>query len=223
MLNENKYINMKRIVVYLLLAIVAFSVNAQIPEGLTKETVEEVNVQAKLKVDEFNDHLSFIASKKNKQGEVIPSKAKDAHVTEALKLFLGQGESYYDQYGNLKPAPTMEVSSINRKTKEERRSKSPIKTYLNRMKEISYSEVKVTASNACFVSDWKKVDDDTYEAVMTYVQIFEGKRVNKYNETYVAYIDVTKKTITLTLKRKQYGDIVRWQIFLGDISVKATE
>lgn len=191
------------------------------PVDLPEETQQEVKDQAKQKVNAFNDHISFIATKRNPLGELIPEAAKDDHISSALRLFIGGGEISYDEDGNKIPAPQMEVSSINR-NKEVTTSRMAIKKYLRRVKAFSYSEVKVTASNACFVGDMKQVGTNKFETVLTYVQIFEGKRVNRYNESYVAYRDVTKKSVRVHIYRKTYGDIVRWDILLGDIWVTAT-
>ena len=203
---------MKKILSIILVFFVTTIVNGQEIKGLDENVRQEVKEYAKEKVDEFNGHLSYIASKK------VSDEVKDDHIHEALILFIGQGDKSYDQYGNEIPAPTMEVSAINRKTGKVRLRTRLLKTYLSDMKSLNYTEVNVSASEATYISELQPDGNGRYKAVLSYAQIFVGKR-----DGIVVYRDVTKKSIEIYIEVKKYGDKNLYEILLGNIKVDATE
>lgn len=218
---------MKKQIIFIIAILTSMVVSAQVTvqldtKGLIPVEIKEVQEQAMQNVNEFNSHLSFIASKRNKNNEIIPDEQKDKHIKQALKLFIGNGKRYEDKYGNPHPAVTMEVSSINRSTGEEKRSKQPISNYLERLKNLNYSEVRVSASKSYYIDDIHPLPDGTYGATLTYSQIFVGYRIGKNEKPYVAYRDITKKTIEVIIEKRQYGDVAKWVILLSDISVAGT-
>lgn len=204
---------MKKIISILISAlfVTTFAYSQEI-YGLDENVRQEVKEYAKEKVNEFNGHLSYIASKK------ISDDVKNDHIYEALLLFIGQGEVSYDQYGNQIPAPTMEVSAINRQTGKTRIRTRLLKTYLNDMKSLNYTEVNVSASEATYISELQHEGDGKYKAVLSYAQIFVGKR-----DGIVVYRDVTKKSIEVYIEVKKYGDKNLYEILLGNIKVDATQ
>lgn len=180
---------------------------------LTQEIQEVLKQQARIKVDELTDHISFIVSKSEYNNEV-----KDFHISAALNLFLGKGKSYHDKYGNILPAPRMQVSTLNRETGDIAFRSYPVSMYLSNLKFLNYDMVEITNSKSAFISNLHKISDDEYEAALSWVQLFIGKR----NDMMV-YKDRTTKHIIVRMKKKTYGDIDRWEVLLGDTTVAATE
>lgn len=204
---------MKKVILLLFVSIFGISFSfAQDIDGLDENVREEVKEYARTRVNEFNGYLSYISSKK------YDDETKDAYIKDALNLFIGQGEESKDNDGNIIPAPQMEVSYINRKTNAVRKKKRPIALYLQGMKGLSYDEVTVTASDAVYISDLKKVSEGCYEAVFSYAQIFVGKK-----DGIVTYKDITKKDIRVYIFVEKYGERNIYEILLGDVSVRATE
>lgn len=203
-----------RIIIFL---IAVFTVNGLYAQtnDLTEEIKQTISDFAKQRVDQFNDQLSFIAGKK-KYGDDV----KDKYIRQALKNFIGGGNDYRnEETGELIKAPTMEVSSINRRNGFVTVNKLPIKTYLNNLKNLRYSEISVTSSSAHFITEIKQVSENEYETVMSYAQIFVGKR-----DMRVVYSDETEKHVRIHIKRIDLGDgQVKWNVLLGDIMVKATK
>lgn len=209
---------MKQIIFFVVIYLLSVTPSlAQIINGLDANVREEVKAYAKEKVDEFNGHLSFIASKK--YGDTV----KDVHIQQALMLFIGQGNASVDNSGDTIPAPIMEISSINRRTGAVKVSPRPLTKYLKALKSLGYTEVNVTSSEATYIGELQKdgVDEDgneRYRAVLSYAQIFVGKR-----DGIVVYRDLTKKSIEVYITVKTYGDKKLYEILLGNIKVNATE
>lgn len=202
---------MKRIIS--LFAILFCICSAAQTNDLTKEVEETLKQQARIKVDELTNHISFIMQKSGYDNEI-----KDYHITAALNLFLGKGKPYEDKYGNSQPAPRMQVSSINRVTGSVSTRDYPVSTYLSNLKYLNYDQIEITNSKSTFINNLHKVSEDEYEAVLSWVQIFIGKR-----NDMVIYKDKTKKNIVVRMQKKNYGGIDRWNVLLGDTTAAVTE
>ena len=196
----------------MLAVLLCICANAQTSD-LTKEVEETLKQQARVKVDELTNHISFIMQKSGYGDEI-----KDFHIQAALNLFLGKGKTYSDKYGNIQPAPRMQVSSINRSTGAVNVRDFPVATYLSNLKYLSYDQVEITNSKSTFITNLQKVGEDEYEAVLSWVQIFIGKKGDM-----VIYKDKTKKNIVVRMQKKSYGGIVRWDVLLGDTTAAVTE
>ena len=194
----------------LLAVLVSICAGAQ--TGLTAEVELALKQQAMAKVDQLTNHFSFISSKK------YANDVKDYHVRAALNLFLGGGHDYQDQYGNVLPAPRMQVSKLDRSTGNVTFKEYPVRTYLSNLKYLNYDEVTITNSKSSFISSLQKVSDTEYMAVLSWVQIFVGKQ-----KDMVVYRDRTSKNIVVKMTKKNYAGIERWEVLLGDTTVKVTE
>jgi hypothetical protein len=94
-----------------------------------------------------------------------------------------------------------------------------VSTYLSNLKYLSYDEVEITNSKSTFIDNLHKVGEDEYEAVLSWVQIFVGKKGDM-----TVYRDKTKKDIVVKMTRNEYDDgIVRWSVLLGDTTAAVTE
>lgn len=203
---------MKKLISFISAAFVCICSTAQ-TNDLTAEVQEVLKQQAAAKVNELTDHISFVMRKSGYDETV-----KDYHIKAAKQLFVGGGKAYEDRYGNLQPAPRMQVSSINRSTGSVSVKEYQVANYLNNLKYLSYDTIEVTNSKSTFISNLHKLDTDEYEAVLSWVQIFIGKR-----NDMVVYKDRTKKNIVVRMQRKNYGGVERWEVLLGDTTVSVTE
>jgi hypothetical protein len=98
----------------------------------------------------------------------------------------------------------------------------PVRTYLERLMRLNYNKVDIEWYNIEYVSDLERQPDGTYVGVITIFQKFSG--YDKEGE--LIYQDVTKKDITVYVKRKETqiaGRLIGfWDVLLGDIRVKET-
>lgn len=203
---------MKKLISFISAAFVCICSAAQ-TNDLTAEVQEVLKQQAAAKVNELTDHISFVMRKSGYDETV-----KDYHIKAAKQLFVGGGKAYEDRYGNLQPAPRMQVSSINRSTGSVSVKEYQVANYMNNLKYLSYDTIEVTNSKSTFISNLHKLDKDEYEVVLSWVQIFIGKR-----NDMVVYKDRTKKNIVVRMQRKNYGGVERWEVLLGDTTVSVTE
>lgn len=203
-----------RIIVFLLSLFAINSMYAQ-TNDLTEEVKQTIAEFAKQRVDQFNDQLTFIAGKKSFSDEV-----KNFYIRQALKNFIGGGEDYLNEKtGEMEDAPTMEVSSINRRIGRVQVKKLPIKKYLNNLKNLSYSKVTVSSSSAHFITEFKQVSENEYETVLSYAQLFVGEK-----DMRIVYQDETEKHVRVHITKIDLGDgQVKWNVLLGDIKVNATK
>lgn len=180
---------------------------------LTATEKETLKRAAQIKVDELTNHISFIMRKSE-----YPDDVKNRHIKAALNLFMGKGKEYQDIYGNTKPAPQMEVSSIDRSSGRVSKQSYPVSLYLQNIKHLNYDSIEVTSSKSSFYGDIHKISENEYEAVLTFVQIFKGRMGD-----VDVYVDRTQKAVKVRMTRIPYEDSSRWEILLGDTTVMVTE
>ena len=206
--------NMKKILVVLLMILTGTCSALAQANGLTKEIEKTLKEQAMAKVNELTDHISFLMKKSGHDNTV-----KDYHLRAALNLFVGGGRAYTDKWGNQHRAVHMQVSKITRATSAVSIKEYPVSTYLSNLKYLDYDEIIITNSNSTCIGDVYKTGDGEYEAVLSWVQIFVGKKGDM-----TVYRDKTKKDIVVKMTRNEYDDgIVRWSVLLGDTTAAVTE
>ncbi len=97
-----------------------------------------------------------------------------------------------------------------------------VRKYLERLMRLNYSKVDIEWYKIEYVSDLERQPDGTYVGVITVFQKFSGYD----KEGGLVYQDVTKKDITVYVKRKETqiaGRLIGfWDVLLGDIRVKET-
>lgn len=133
-----------------------------------------------------------------------------------LKLFIGEGNAYQLQDGEHEPAQ-MQVSSKNSQGYE-RRTRMPIKVYLNRLLDMKqYTSVTITKAKTLVLSNFYKVGNH-YEATATIYQYFKGQGRDGY-----CYRDQSEKQIKVYLFRVNDGVLGSyWDVKFGDIDVVET-
>lgn len=187
---------------------------------LTQEDMEQLLVQTQLKVNQFNGYISFIAKKEKyvtPQQQQETERNKNNYIKQALKLFIGGGKDYVDEYGNHQSAPIMQVSCLLRNG-ETKITDREIGEYLNRLKNMRYTDVRVTAGDAYFCSEARQIGENKYMTTLSYRQYFVGERDGK-----VVYRDKTDKTVTVYIEKSITDGRSIWTVLLGNIKVDATE
>ena len=204
---------MKKILVFIASILLSFAWSQAQTNDLTDEVRETLKRQAQIKVDELTNHISFIMQKSGYSEDV-----KNSHIKAALNLFLGKGKAYKDEFGNTKDAPIMEVSSINRGNGNVTVTPYPVSLYVQNIKHLNYDSIEITSTKSSFYGDIHKISENEYEAVLTFVQIFIGRRGDME-----VYKDKTQKAVKVHMTRIPYEDSSRWEILLGDTTVTVTE
>ncbi|MBR1516180.1 MAG: hypothetical protein IJ621_05490 [Paludibacteraceae bacterium] len=210
---------MKQIIIAVAVLCGCINLSAQQNKGLSKEVEEDIKQACKETVDAFTYHISYIGDKRNSDA------TKDDHIQTALSYFVGDGEGIYlyDKNGEkimedgaykfeVNP-PIIEITSLNRESRH-----AFIKTYLNSLKSLPYQSVKITTSNAYFVSDLHPIKDNVYEATMAFGQVFIAE-----NGDILMYSDYTEKIVRMRITRLVYYDKERWDIKMGDITARETK
>jgi len=180
----------------LLFISISFSTVAQ--DNLSPQRKQAIDSLALEKVRDLSKYISLIGDKGTEYSEATRV------IERAVELFMDGSE--------------VGVSSLN----------SPdvvyyqVKKYLERLMRLNYSKVDVEWYKIEYVSDLEKQPDGTYVGVITIFQKFSGYD----QEGGLVYQDVTKKDITVYVKRKETqiaGRLIGfWDVLLGDIRVKET-
>ena len=202
------------------------SVSAQESSQSGKKLAEEVNKQFDTiigshvigEVGQFTQYLQDIADKK------LPIMDRYKYKDIALTLFIGGGKEYSEDILDIdgkkidevrKPAVTMEVTSLRRKTK----TKREMAKYLQGLADIKYREVTIqtTKWHDMRVSEIRKTDDGKYECVVYFDQIV----MCKGHDNIPGHTDRTKKRINSYIDIVSTDDGIDILVLLGD--VQATE
>lgn len=97
-----------------------------------------------------------------------------------------------------------------------------VREYFERLMRLNYSKVDIEWYKIQYVSDLERQPDGTFVGVITIFQRFAGYD----QEGGLVYQDITKKDITVYVKRKETqigGRLIGfWDVLLGDIRVKET-
>lgn len=203
----------------IVLVLCSFTIaKSQTYNDLDERTQKLIALRAQEEVGQFTQYLQDIANKK------LPKTDRYKYKDIALTLFVGGGKDYYedilDVEGNKidevrKPAVTMEVTSLSKKTKNKRQ----MAKYLQGLADIKYKEVNIqtTAWHDMRVSEIRKTADGKYECVVYFEQVF----ISKGRDNTPGYIDRTKKRVTCYIDVVRTDDGLEILVQLGD--VEATE
>jgi len=194
-----------------------FSVNAENNDEhkFSEEEEQEFMIRIKQKLTDFQTHIGVICSKKSSK------KTLDTAVNKCLKLFIGEGETYYtiDAYGNrIENAPvTIHITS----EKVRRVRTNTVKRYLNSLANNlnkMYTKVNISSFDVVRFDNIHKTEDGRYVGVAYFFQKFGG-----YRDGRLVYTDTTKKKVLVYINpiTGPVGEIT-WTVALGDISVVET-
>jgi hypothetical protein len=186
----------KIFVIAVVLASFSLSLNAQ--DNLSPQRKQAIDSLALEKVRDLSKYITLIGDKGTEYSEATRV------IDRAVELFMDGSEV---------GVSTLNTQDVNY---------YPVRTYLERLMRLNYSKVDVEWYKIEYVSDLERQPDGTYVGVITIFQKFSG-----YNkEGGLIYQDVTKKDITVYVKRKETqiaGRLIGfWDVLLGDIRVKET-
>ena len=189
---------MKTKIFLIALAFISFGVQAIAQDEISPQRKQAIDSLALEKVRDLSKYISLIGDKGTEFSEA------NRVIDRAVELFMEGSE--------------VGVSSIYR----EEVNYYPIRKYLERLMRLNYSKVDIEWYKIEYVSDLQRQPDGTYVGVITVFQKFSG--YDKEGE--LVYQDVTKKDITVYVKRKETqiaGRLIGfWDVLLGDIRVKET-
>jgi hypothetical protein len=175
--------------------------SSQIKVEFTPEQLKKFEQEAIKMLDDLLYQINIIAYKKN-----LEEKKNDA-ISTAMNLFINE-ES------------VVEIRSINNPSNPVYLRK--IRNYLNRLKLLSYSDIKFSAFEVGWSKELVEGTDGNYYGVVRFCQKFEfDKLVTSVEKTEVKRsVDITCKTIQIVVKRADgfEGDFW-WRVYFNDISV----
>jgi hypothetical protein len=172
--------------------------NQAFAQDISPERKQAIDSLALEKVRDLSKYISLIGDKKTEFSEA------NRVIDRAVELFMDGSE--------------VGVSSIYKPEV----NYYPVREYLERLMRLNYNKVDIEWYKIEYVSDLEKQPDGTYVGVITVFQKFSGYD----KEGNLVYQDVTKKDITVYVKRRETqigGRLIGfWDVMLGDIRVKET-
>lgn len=188
---------MKKLLIAVILGLFVGN-TALFAQDLSPERKQVIDSLALEKVRDLSKYIKIVGSKETPWSEA------NRVIDRAEELF----------------APDAEISVSTLASKEIKNYK--VRQYLERLMRLNYDRVEIDWYKIEYVSDLQRQPDGTYVGVITIFQAFKG--FNK--EGLLEYQDVTKKDITVYVKRKETqigGRVVGfWDVLLGDMRVKET-
>ena len=189
---------MKSKIIFIALIAFSFSFQAFSQDELSPERKQAIDSLALEKVRDLSKYISIVGDKETEFSEA------NRVIDRAVELFMDGSE--------------VGVSSLYRPEI----NYYPVRGYLERLMRLNYDKVDIEWYKIEYVSDLEKQPDGTYVGVITVFQKFSGYD----DEGELVYQDVTKKDITVYVKRKETqiaGRLIGfWDVLLGDIRVKET-
>jgi hypothetical protein len=189
---------MKTKIFFIALVFVSFGIQAIAQDEISPQRKQAIDSLALEKVRDLSKYISLIGDKGTEFSEA------NRVIDRAEELFMEGSE--------------VGVSSIYR----EEVNYYSVRKYLERLMRLNYSKVDIEWYKIEYVSDLERQPDGTYVGVITVFQKFSGYD----KEGGLVYQDVTKKDITVYVKRKETqiaGRLIGfWDVLLGDIRVKET-
>jgi hypothetical protein len=189
---------MKRLIFILPVILVVLHTQVFSQENISPERKQAIDSLALEKVRDLSKYISLIGDKNTDFAEA------NRVIERATELFMEESE--------------VGVSSLYK----DEINYYPVREYLERLMRLNYSKVDIEWYNIEYVSDLERQPDGTYVGVITIFQKFSGYD----QEGGLVYQDITKKDITVYVKRKETqiaGRLIGfWDVLLGDIRVKET-
>ncbi|MCF8367734.1 MAG: hypothetical protein K9G76_01735 [Bacteroidales bacterium] len=189
---------MKTYKIFIVAFLVLFGFQVFAQDNLSPERKQAIDSLALEKIRDLSKYISLIGSKDT------PFSEANRVIDRAVELFIDESE--------------VGVSSLFR----EGINYYPVREYLERLMRLNYDKVNVEWYKIEYVSDLERQPDGTYVGVITIFQKFSAYD----KEGGLVYQDVTKKDITVYVKRKETqiaGKLIGfWDVLLGDIRVKET-
>ncbi|MDB4303330.1 hypothetical protein N9934_00880 [Desulfosarcina sp.] len=189
---------MKMIKIFIPVILLFSFVAVSAQDEISPERKQAIDSLALEKVRDLSKYISLIGDKET------PFSEANRVIDRAVELFMEGSE--------------MGVSSLY----SEDINYYLVREYLERLMRLNYDKVDIEWYKIEYVSDLERQPDGTYVGVITVFQKFSAYD----KEGALVYQDVTKKDITVFVKRKETqiaGKLIGfWDVLLGDIRVKET-
>jgi hypothetical protein len=189
---------MKPKIILIALFLISISLSSVAQDQLSPQRKQAIDSLALEKVRDLSKYISLIGDKATEYSEATRV------IERAVELFMEGSE--------------VGVSSLSRPDV----IYYQVQKYLERLMRLNYNKVDIEWYKIEYVSDLERQPDGTYVGVITIFQRFSGYNI----EGGLVYQDVTKKDITVYVKRKETQIAGRmigfWDVLLGDIRVKET-
>jgi hypothetical protein len=189
---------MKPKIILIALFLISISLSSVAQDQLSPQRKQAIDSLALEKVRDLSKYISLIGDKATEYSEATRV------IERAVELFMEGSE--------------VGVSSLSRPDV----IYYQVQKYLERLMRLNYNKVDIEWYKIEYVSDLERQPDGTYVGVITIFQRFSGYDI----EGGLVYQDVTKKDITVYVKRKETQIAGRmigfWDVLLGDIRVKET-
>jgi hypothetical protein len=190
---------MKSMKIFFPVLFLFFGLQVFAQEHISPERKQAIDSLALEKVRDLSKYISLIGDKETAFAEA------NRVIDRAVELFMDGSE--------------VGVSSLYK----EGINYYSVREYLERLMRLNYSKVDIEWYKIEYVSDLEQQPDGTFVGVITIFQKFSGYD----QEGGLVYQDVTKKDITVYVKRKETqiaGKLIGfWDVLLGDIRVKETK
>ena len=184
---------------------------SQKKNDLSQEELEAFKVQCQERIDAFQMGLEIIADKRQN------AEIKDHYIKTIPEMFMGNGEPWTDNNGGKHDAVKMQVSSLS--NGKITTSNIPLKQYLNRLRNLPYTNVEIKKAKTCLISNLYKVSDNLYMGTCTFFQYFTGQ-----SGEVLVYRDYTQKDVDVYIQRIEDGSLgTYWDMKFGDINVSETK
>lgn len=202
---------MKKVFMILLLISTSLGCFSQKTNDLSQEELEAFKVQCQERIDAFQMGLEIIADKRQ------DAEIKDHYIKTIPEMFMGNGEPWTDNNGGKHDAVKMQVSSLS--NGKITTSNIPLKQYLNRLRNLQYTNVEIKKAKTCLISNLYKVSDNLYMGTCTFFQYFTGQ-----SGEVLVYRDYTQKDVDVYIQRIEDGSLgTYWDMKFGDINVSETK
>lgn len=202
---------MKKVFMILLLISTSLGCFSQKTNDLSQEELEAFKVQCQERIDAFQMGLEIIADKRQN------AEIKDHYIKTIPEMFMGNGEPWTDNNGGKHDAVKMQVSSLS--NGKITTSNIPLKQYLNRLRNLPYTNVEIKKAKTCLISNLYKVSDNLYMGTCTFFQYFTGQ-----SGEVLVYRDYTQKDVDVYIQRIEDGSLgTYWDMKFGDINVSETK
>jgi len=173
---------------------------------LTPSELDSFHNQALRRIESLENYIQTIADKSRSFEE------RDDAIRQALKLFVKGAtiEVSRSGKGSIRNATGTISTPI------------PIEKYFQRLKNLSYTKVKVTNFGAARLSDWQEQADGSYQATGQYFQAFKAwKQINGKLVPAVDHKDRKKIDVDLRMREDPFYKENHWMVLFENITIDA--
>ncbi|MBO4850222.1 MAG: hypothetical protein J5529_04880 [Prevotella sp.] len=199
--------------------ILSFFPSLTFAQQLTEKEKKELQIRVMNKIEDFQQYISLIASRK------VSSQNKDLAIEKALELFIGKGKDYYltEIDENTGKETKVHHNAVTIQTVEKKSGlhrPRPMVEYLKELRnKTRYTSLVVESADAFYVdSIIQQLPNGQYEGVAYCYQKYYN-----YLENRLAYIHPSWKKVKIIFDLKEVptsnGSKKIWKVWLGDVVI----